>query len=533
MAGTESGGESAALLIDSLKAADRELAQLQARRAHLMVEFADTRKKADRHRIAELESAGADPRYKPGEFAATEIGLAITTTKPKVQRLVSMVRRLQSETPDVWDAWIAGDINELKAERINHALLRLVRDESKRLLNLLVVPVAITRTPELLGRWLNRFVANAEPDRADERIRRSLEDRYAAIRPDLDGVSFLSACMSSLEAAAVDLLLEGLAGPPHPSDPRTKDQRRADALVDLLLGRIDNGWHGADCGEDDIDPAGDPGDGGDPAADSAVPVDAPGADREWDPDADWGLPASAFRPDPRNEPAADPPTSEEADAVEAEREDAVGAEAGDATAGAEAADAVASSTGTVATAEIIEAAKRARPTACPGQPPPRVTIGVVVSIQSLFGFSESPGELADRSALVPASLVRELAGHQGTLFYRLLTDPVGNLLDVTELGRFPSRKLTAALRFRDGVCTSPICQLAAQRCDLDHAVPWPQGPTAAGNLGPACRNDHRAKTHGGFGVTMSADGTTWTTPTGHRYRTATDPLPVEEWPDTG
>ena len=508
MAGTESGGESAALLIDSLKAADRELAQLQARRAHLMVEFADTRKKADRHRIAELESAGADPRYKPGEFAATEIGLAITTTKPKVQRLVSMVRRLQSETPDVWDAWIAGDINELKAERINHALLRLVRDESKRLLNLLVVPVAITRTPELLGRWLNRFVANAEPDRADERIRRSLEDRYAAIRPDLDGVSFLSACMSSLEAAAVDLLLEGLAGPPHPSDPRTKDQRRADALVDLLLGRIDNGWHGADCGEDDIDPAGDPGDGGDPAADSAVPVDAPGADREWDPDADWGLPASAFRPDPRNEPAPDPTTVEVDGAAP-------------------------SSTGTVATAEIIEAAKRARPTACPGQPPPRVTIGVVVSIQSLFGFSESPGELADRSALVPASLVRELAGHQGTLFYRLLTDPVGNLLDVTELGRFPSRKLTAALRFRDGVCTSPICHLAAQRCDLDHAVPWPQGPTAAGNLGPACRNDHRAKTHGGFGVTMSADGTTWTTPTGHRYRTATDPLPVEEWPDTG
>ncbi|WP_420123367.1 DUF222 domain-containing protein [Nakamurella sp.] len=463
-----------------------------------MVEFADSRKKADRQRIADLESAGADPRYKPGEFAATEIGLAVTITKPHAQRLVTMSRRLQSETPDVWDAWIAGDINEVKAERINHALMKLVRDESKRLLNLLVVPVAITRTPELLGRWLNRFVATAESDQADERIRRSLEDRYASIRPDLDGVSFLSACMSSLEAVAVDLLLEGLAGPPNPSDPRTKDQRRADALVDLLLGRIDNGWHGPDCGEDDIDPA----------ADSAEPVDAPRAGREWDPDADWGLPASAFRPDPRHELEPDPATVE-VDGANLVR------------------------TGTVATAEIIEAAKRARPTACPGQPPPRVTIGVVVSIQSLFGFSESPGELADRSALVPASLVRELAGHEGTLFYRLLTDPVGNLLDVAELGRFPSRKLTAALRFRDGVCTSPICHLAAQRCDLDHAVPWPQGSTAAGNLGPACRNDHRAKTHGGFGVTMSADGTTWTTPTGHRYRATPDPLPVEEWPDTG
>lgn len=505
MAGSGSGGGSAALLIDSLKAADRELATLQARRAQLMVQFADERKEADRHRIAELESTGADPWYKAGEFAATEVGLAVTTTKPKVRRLMSMTRRLQSETPDVWDAWIAGEINESKAERIDHAVLKLTRDESKRLLNMLVVPVAITRTPELLGRWLNRFIANAEPDQADERIRRSLEDRYASIRPDLDGVSFLSACLSSLEAASVDMLLEALAGPPNPADPRTKDQRRADALVDLLLGRISNGWHGPDCSEDSDGPDDELHDAGEGVAGSTVDDDdaataddtAATADEtadEWDVDADWELPASAYRPDPRNEPDPGRPADDLA---------------------------------------AVEVPRGGRSTACYGQPPPRVTIGVVVSIQSLFGFTDTPGELADRSALAPAELVRELAGHEGTLFYRLLTDPAGNLLDVTEMGRFPSRKLTAALRFRDGVCTNPVCHVAAQRCDLDHAVPWPDGPTEAGNLGARCRNDHRAKTHGGFGVTMTADGTTWTTPTGHRYRATADPLPVEEWPDTG
>lgn len=497
MAGSGSGRGSAALLIDSLKAVDRELAKVQSRRAQLMVEFADVRKKADRLRIAELESTGTDPRYKAGEFAATEVGLAVTTTKPKVQQLMSMTRRLQSETPDAWDAWIAGDINELKAERINHALLKLVRDESKRLLNLLVVPVAITKTPELLGRWLNRFVANAEPDQADERIRRSLEDRYASIRPDIDGVSFLSACMSSLEAASVDMLLEALAGPPNPADPRTKDQRRADALVDLLLGRVSNGWHGPDCWYDPDDPD-DPADapGADEEPVDSVGYDASLADHEWDEDADWDLPASAFRPDPRNEPEPDPAAEEDA-----------------------------------RQAGTAEPTRGGRLTVCPGQPPPRVTIGVVVSIQSLFGFTETPGELADRSALVPADLIRDLAGHEGTLFYRLLTDPAGNLLDVAEMGRFPSRKLTAALRFRDGVCTNPICHVAAQRCDLDHAVPWPEGPTAAGNLDAKCRNNHRAKTHGGFSVSTTADGTIWTTPTGHRYRATTGPFPVEPWPD--
>ncbi len=487
---------SAALLIDSLRAADREMARAQARRAELMVQFADARKTVDRDRIAGLESVGVDPRYQAGEFAATEVGLAVTTTRFKVQRLVSMTRRLQSEAPDVWDAWIAGDINELKAERINHALLRLVRDESKRLLNMLVVPVAISKTPELLGRWLNRFVGSAEPDQVDERIRRSLEERYASVRPDLDGVSFLSACMSSLEAASVDLLLEALAGAAVPGDPRTKDQRRADALVDLLLGRVSNGWHGPDCEYDDTD---DDQTGDDVGADAAEGVDDSAADAAdgsgsgsveggsvWSDGDGWDLPVSAFRPDPRNEPEPDP----------------VGL--------------------------------AGPPTGCHGQAPPRVTVGVIVSVQSLFGFTETPGELADGSALVPAGVIRSLAGHEGTLFYRLLTDPTGNLLDVTEMGRFPSRKLTAAVRFRDGVCTSPVCHVAGQRCDLDHVVPWPKGPTAGWNLGAECRGDHRAKTHAGFGVTMTTDATTWTTPTGHRYTTPTDPLPVEEWPpDTG
>ena len=365
MAGSGSGGESAALLIDSLRAADRELAKLQAHRAQLMVEFADTRKKADRRRIAELESAGSDPRYNAGEFAAIEIALAVTTTKPKIRRMVSMTRRLQSETPDVWDAWIAGDINELKAERINHALLKLVRDESKRLLNMLVVPVAITRTPELLGRWLNRFVATAEPDQADERIRRSLEDRYASIRPDLDGVSFLSACMSSLEAASVELMLEALAGPPNPADSRTKDQRRADALVDLLLGRVSNGWHGPDCWND-------PEDEDDVGRERANDSDETSAAGEWDEDADWDLPASEFRPDPRNDSEPHPATVLE----EPESDPAT---------------AVGNGPNPANDREPVGLRPGGRKTGCPGRPPPRVTIGVVVSIQSLFGFSDTPG----------------------------------------------------------------------------------------------------------------------------------------------
>jgi len=159
-----------------------------------------------------------------------------------------------------------------------------------------------------------------------------------------------------------------------------------------------------------------------------------------------------------------------------------------------------------------------------------VVIGVVVSIQSLAGATNTPGQLMDRSAMVPAGTIRDMAQQPGTLFYRLLTDEQGNLLDVTEMGRFPSRKLGMAVKFRDGTCTGPTCTKPAADCDLDHLVPAPSGPTTASNLNDKCRHDHRAKTHAGHMSARTGEhASSWTTPTGHRYLTADPPLPVEAW----
>jgi hypothetical protein len=95
----------------------------------------------------------------------------------------------------------------------------------------------------------------------------------------------------------------------------------------------------------------------------------------------------------------------------------------------------------------------------------------------------------------PADLVRDLAREPGTLFYRLLTDPLGHILDVAELGRFPSAKLRIAVNARDGTCRVPTCSRPAMECDLDHEQPHPRGPTTGANLSPLCRRHHRIKTH--------------------------------------
>ena len=466
------------------------MARAQARHAALMVQFTDTRRALDQRDINDVRDLGGRPQFKAGEFACTEISLAVTASKFTVRRTVAMARRVRAEAPEAWDAWVAGDIDQDKVVRINRALRRLVRDSSKQLLNSVVVDLAVCRTPEILGRCLNQFIARVEPDLQDERLHRSLADRYVSVRPDLDGVSYLSAAMSSVDAHAIDQVLRALAAAAEPGDGRTMQQRRADALVDVLLGRMSNGCHVEWDTNTDVDDHLDDR----PPGDDPPPDDPP----EDDPVDEWELPASAFRPDFRAASIADGDTA------------------------ASMAD---GSTSALSVARV---------TACTGggqRRPLPVTVGVVVSVQSLLGVSDTPGQLMDRTASVPADVIRALAAQPGTMFYRLLTDPQGNLLDVTEMGRFPSRRLGAAVKFRDGVCANPGCTVPAVRCDLDHLVPVPAGPTTAANLSAECRHEHRAKTHGGHRCERAGPHTTvWTTPTGHVYTSDDEPLPVENWP---
>ena len=151
----------------------------------------------------------------------------------------------------------------------------------------------------------------------------------------------------------------------------------------------------------------------------------------------------------------------------------------------------------------------------------------MVPLSSLLGASDCPGELADRSGLVPAEQLRQMVaealgsdgqGHDRVLFTRLLTDNGGRLLDTTELGRYPSDRLAQAIRIRAGTCRYPTCTVPADRCDLDHHEPVPQGPTSGTNMDPDCRRHHRGKTFAWLATIRDHDGVDWTMPDAERYR---------------
>jgi hypothetical protein len=80
----------------------------------------------------------------------------------------------------------------------------------------------------------------------------------------------------------------------------------------------------------------------------------------------------------------------------------------------------------------------------------------------------------------------------------------------------PSAPLARLVRTRDVACDGPGCSVPAARCELDHQIPWPTGPTSAGNLRARSQRCHHAKHHG---WQVSTDDTTsrWTSPGGRNY----------------
>ena len=568
--------------------------------------------------------------FKAGEFAASEVSLAVKTSKFITQRTIAMTRRVQSEAPDVWDAWEHGDIDNDKVVRVNRALRRLVHDRSKALLNTLVVPVAIEKTPEILGRWLNQFIAEVEPNETDERLRRAFETVTSlSARTSTGSASCTRRCPRSTPSRSIRSSTRSppspnqttnapnnnaaptpwstcsagesaTAGTPtstptptptttstttHPTPPGTTRPAATPRFAppdhddDMATSRdpsagptrsrdLVHGGAGAEANSTDAQGHGNcaegmataprvmaPGQGkrqrrrprrachgcqrhrahrrpghgncvegnGSGAGQTATALAAAGPHRSQrhrtrrsppripndrtGPDwaaHDWELPASAFRPDPphpRTHPHHQP----------ARRHRWLDPDAGVDPPGLGPHD----------------QRVRNRPTA-----PTCCHRRRRHHRESLFGYSNMPGQLIDRSSLVPADTIRDLAQQPGTLFYRLLTDDAGKLLDVTELGRFPSRKLDTAVKFRD-------------RHLRPTQLPPPRRPLRPGPSDPVPEAHHRQqprprlparpprKTHAGHRTTRDGDVTEWTTPTGHTYTTHDQPFPVDPRPDTG
>jgi len=84
----------------------------------------------------------------------------------------------------------------------------------------------------------------------------------------------------------------------------------------------------------------------------------------------------------------------------------------------------------------------------------------------------------------------------------------------------PSARLAEFVRMRDMFCRAPGCDVPADRCELDHTIPYPFGPTHASNIKCLCPTNHLGKTFDDWQDIQLADGTViWISPSGQKYIT--------------
>ncbi len=109
---------------------------------------------------------------------------------------------------------------------------------------------------------------------------------------------------------------------------------------------------------------------------------------------------------------------------------------------------------------------------------------------------------------------RRLADARGADLRAVVLDRTGRVVGVGRRTRIAPGWLRDATLALHDTCSHPGCQIAARRCDVDHARPWfpvhrdrPAGRTDVDQLAPVCRHHNHRKEADGWRVEQDADGT--------------------------
>lgn len=406
-AGADLAVERGNVLLDQILVDEAAIATLQARQLYALAELTNCAAAWTPPRDGAGPLSGG-----PADMAAAELGPAMRLSRRSAVNRVGFAA-------DVCDR-LPASVEQLAAGQITMAKLRILAEHTQGLDRAVAARVegralgrAARQTPAQLGRSLARAVLAADPDTARRRAECAVRERDVTFAPAADGMAWLSAYLPAADALrAYDVLARVAKQAKTPGDPRTAGARRADTLVDILLGDTDVRHSTTVHVTMPITALAEPG-----GADSKV-------------------------------------------------------------------DAAAASEAAAGTAHGSDRAA------------------------DLDGYGPITAEAAED--LLAHSTIR-----------RIVTDPLtGSVLDVGTRTYTPPAALRRHVQLRDKHCRFPGCRRPAVACDLDHSVPYPEGPTSEGNLAGLCRTHHRHKTHSRWQVEhLPGAVLRWTSPLGRRYRT--------------
>lgn len=379
--------------------------QIVARRAEAvkLTALLEYRERVVLEFCADLPLPRDEVKKQATHWAALVLGVSDLTAGV----ILEAVGFARSYLPATWDAFHQGLIDLPRVRKISTACCEL-EDDVARAVEARAAEEAAARSTSDFSHWLTRCIARIDYEAYMRLGRSGHKQRHVRFEHMPNGMSFVSAFLPTLEAAAIEKRLKIIA---------RRDHRRAtEALHDQ------------------------PGPEGPRRGNEPESVEAPQADER--------------------------PTL-------AERE-----------------------------ADLFSSWLRTNPV--DDLAPVEAKIMIMIPEATLTGDSDEPALSADRSWALPADQARALAGdsdaehdwYEGQTRERAGEADV-DVLTVSYIGRYPPNRLRDALIFRDGQCQTQGCTVPAERCDLDHQVPWESGgKTHAENLWALCRRHHRLKSHG-------------------------------------
>lgn len=421
--------------------------------------------------VLELNALYATSRM-PNE-APAQIALSMTASEARAHRLLSEALAL-AELPGALDALEAGLLTVEQSQTVvtQLAVLELPgRATVWRQLQQQLISDAdrgIVRPPARLAERLRRWVVAYDKVAAEQRRRGAEQSRRIAYRKQATGLADLLAFgFRPAELQTILQRIDALSAAFGSEDDRTADQRRFDALRDLLMGRYNCGQGSCGCRPGELAPCG---------AQLQVLVPIGAALGTTDEVAEL-IGHGPIEPDLLQALLLNAP------ALRAVFVDDEGVP-------------VATSDTVVRPARNDPAAVRQALLDLTDQTPPEER------------FPRHPHDHSSSRC------------RGGSLRRPQLAQPLGSSHPPGKPGPYQVRgRLRRLVFLRAPRCEFPGCGARAARCDAEHDRAHPDGPTCACNLGPLCRYHHQVKQQGWTKTRGQGSAVTWTSRTG-RSRTS-------------
>ncbi len=199
--------------VDVLVALERQLAWLAGVQAQVLAAMAADDGSADR-------------------WVREEVGCALRLSALTAQRRLAVAETLAQTLPETGRALHRGRIGYLHAMTLAEAVYPLDADTAVAVQDR-VLPRAGGQTLAEFKRSVRRAVHALDPVRVEEQRAHAMTERRVCVTARDDGMAELWALLPAEGAAAVMAAVDCLASVTSATDPRSADQRRADALVDL------------------------------------------------------------------------------------------------------------------------------------------------------------------------------------------------------------------------------------------------------------------------------------------------------------